>query len=92
MPTLAIKHGIYRERNTLAPSIMKSRGTAGEPALDQIIDQRLDGRGVFGRSLGKAERMLVALRVDTDRCNQDQIFVHMNAIDLDHEQIEAGEI
>src|SRR5262245_48200920 len=24
-----------------------------EPALDRIIDQRLDGRGVFGRSLGK---------------------------------------
>ena len=63
-----------------------------EPALDQIIDQRLDGRGVFGRSLGKAERMLVALRVDTDRCNQDRIFVHVNAIDLDHQQIEAGEI
>src|SRR5947209_12499916 len=36
--------------------------------------------------------MLVALRVDTDRCNQDQIFVHVNAIDLDHQQIEAGEI
>src|SRR6266516_3909810 len=46
----------------------------------------------FGRSLGKAEGMLVALRVDTDRCNQDQIFVHVNAIDLDHQQIEAGEI
>src|SRR5262249_42031372 len=36
--------------------------------------------------------MLVALRIDTDRCNQEQIFVHVNAIDLDHQQIEAGEI
>src|SRR5262245_22382410 len=36
--------------------------------------------------------MLVALRIDTDRCNQDQIFVHVNAIDLNHQQIEAGEI
>src|SRR5207247_612587 len=70
----------------------QSRHCRVEPALDQIIDQRLDGRGVFGRSLGKAERMLVALRVNTDRCNQDQIFVHVNAIDLDHQQIEAGEI
>src|SRR5213595_520087 len=36
--------------------------------------------------------MLVALRVNTDRCNQGQIFVHANAIDLDDQQIEAGEI
>jgi hypothetical protein len=29
--------------------------------------------------------MLVALRVDTDRRDQDQIFVHLNAVDLDHQ-------
>jgi hypothetical protein len=33
----------------------------------------------------EAERMLVALRVDTDRRHQDQILVHMNAVDLDHQ-------
>ncbi len=31
--------------------------------------------------------MLVALRVDTDRRDQDQIVVHVNAVDLDHQQI-----
>ena len=36
--------------------------------------------------------MLIALRVDTDRRNQDQILVHVNAVDLDHQQIETGEI
>ena len=36
--------------------------------------------------------MLVALCVDTECRNQDQIVVHVNAIDLDHQQIEAGEI
>ena len=36
--------------------------------------------------------MLVALRVDTDRRDQDQILVHVNAVDLDHQQIEAGEV
>jgi hypothetical protein len=36
--------------------------------------------------------MLVALRGHADLCNQNQIFVHRNAIDLDHQQIEAGEI
>ena len=36
--------------------------------------------------------MLVALRIDTDRCDQDQILVHVNAVDLDHQQIKAGEV
>jgi hypothetical protein len=36
--------------------------------------------------------MLVALRVDANRRDQDQILVHVNAVDLDHQQIEAGEI
>ena len=36
--------------------------------------------------------MLVTLRIDTDRCDQDQILVHVNAVDLDHQQIKAGEV
>jgi hypothetical protein len=36
--------------------------------------------------------MLVALCVDTECRDQDQIVVHVNAIDLDHQQIEAAEI
>ena len=73
-----------------APSMMNSRGTAG--SSPRIIDERLDGRGVLRRPLDEAERMLVALRIDTDRCDQDQILVHVNAVDLDHQQIKAGEV
>ena len=36
--------------------------------------------------------MLVAHCVNTDRCDQDQILVHVDAVDLDHQQIEAREI
>ena len=42
-----------------------------KPALDEIVDERLDGRGILRRTLDEAERMLVALRIDTDRCDQD---------------------
>jgi hypothetical protein len=36
--------------------------------------------------------MLIAVGVDADCSDQDQILVHVNAIDLDHQQIETGEI
>jgi len=36
--------------------------------------------------------MLITLCVDTDCRDEDQILVQMNAVDLDHQQIEAGEI
>ena len=63
-----------------------------EPALDQVVDERLDCRGVLRRTLDEAERMLVTLRVDANRRDQNQILVHVNAVDLDHQQIETGKI
>ena len=36
--------------------------------------------------------MLVAVRIDADRRHQDHVLVHLNAVDLDHQQIEAGKI
>ena len=36
--------------------------------------------------------MLVAVRIDADRRHQGHILVHVNAVDLDHQQIEAGKI
>src|SRR3979411_2727811 len=36
--------------------------------------------------------MLVALRVDTDRRDQDQILDHVNAVGLDPQQIELGQV
>ena len=63
-----------------------------EPALDKIVDEGLDGRGVLRCALDQAKRMLGARRVDTDRRDEDQILVHVNAVDLDHQQPETGEI
>ena len=63
-----------------------------EAALDEIVDERLNGHGIFRRTLGQTKRVLVAIRVDTDCRNQDQVFVHMNAVDLDDQQIEPGKI
>jgi hypothetical protein len=51
-----------------------------EPALDQVVDERLDGRGVLRRTLDEAERMLVTLRVDANRRNQNQILVETGKI------------
>ena len=37
-----------------------------EPALDQIVDQRLDHSGIFGRPLDQAKRMLIAAAIDAE--------------------------
>src|SRR6516164_4989746 len=63
-----------------------------KPALDKILDQGLSGRGTLRRAFGKAERMLVTLRIDADRCHEGHILVHMNAVDLDHQQIKPGSV
>ncbi len=49
-------------------------------------------RGVLRCALDEAKRMFVAHGVNADRRHQDQILVHVNAVDLDHQQIEPGEI
>ena len=53
-----------------------------EPALDQIVDQRLDDSGIFGRPLDQAERMLIAVAVDAEDGDQYQIVANMQAIAL----------
>jgi hypothetical protein len=44
-------------------------------------------RRVFGRALDEAERMLVAVRVDANRRDEEHIFIHVNAVDLDRQKI-----
>jgi hypothetical protein len=58
-----------------------------ETALDESVDERPDGRGVLRCTLYEAERMLVTFRVDTERRNEDQIFVHVNDLDLYHSKL-----
>jgi hypothetical protein len=50
-----------------------------EPALDQIVDQRLDDSGIFGRPLDQAERMLIAVPVDAEGGDQYQLVADMQA-------------
>ena len=56
-----------------------------EPALDEIVDERLHGCGVLGRTFDKTERMFGAHGVDPNRRHKDQIVIQMNAVDLDHQ-------
>ena len=60
-----------------------------ESTLDEIVDERLHRRRVFGRALDEAERMFVAVRVDPDRRDEEHIFVDVNAVDLDRQQIQV---
>ncbi|TPW00439.1 MAG: hypothetical protein USCAAHI_00107 [Beijerinckiaceae bacterium] len=70
----------------------KARQGGIEAALDEIIDQRLHGRCVFRGALDQSKRMFVAVRINTDRRHQGHVLVHVNAVDLDHQQPEAGKI
>lgn len=63
-----------------------------EPALDQIVDQRLHDGGVLGCSLDQTERMLVAFTVDTQRGNQHQVVADMQAVDLDDQEVQFGQV
>lgn len=63
-----------------------------EAALDEIADQRLHGRRVFRRALDQPERMLAAVHIDAERRDKGHVIVHVNAVDLDHQQPETGKI
>ena len=70
----------------------KARHGGIEAALDEIIDQRLHGRRVFRGALDQPERMLVAVHIDANRRDEGHVLVHVNAVDLDHQQPEIGKI
>jgi len=63
-----------------------------EPAPHQVVEQGLADGGVLRRPLHHRKRMLLALAVDADGRQQDQVLANMNAVDLDDEQIEAGQV
>src|ERR1700682_2515777 len=67
----------------------KARQGGIEAALDEIIDQRLDGRCVFCGALDQPKRMFVAVRINAYRRHQGHVLVHVNAVDLDHQQPES---
>ena len=70
-----------------APSMMTGVARLDRVTLDQIVDERLHRRLVFGRAFDEADRMLVAVRVDANRRDEEHIFIDVNAVDLDRQQI-----
>jgi len=62
-----------------------------EPALDQIVDQRLHHGSILGRPFDQGERMFVAVCIDPERADQHQIVADVQAVDLDHQQVQLGQ-
>ena len=58
--------------------------TGIEPAIDQVVDQRLDDGGILGGAFDNAERMLVTVAVNPECGDQDQVVADVQAIDLDY--------
>jgi len=56
----------------LAPSTMKSGGTAGSSPRLTRLSMSAYGRGVLRRTLDEAERMFVALGIDTNCREEDR--------------------
>jgi hypothetical protein len=63
-----------------------------EPALDQIVDQRLHDGGILGRPFDQGERMFAALGIDPERGDQHQIAADVQAVDLDHQQVQLRQV
>jgi hypothetical protein len=50
------------------------------PLRRQIVDQRLDDSGIFGRALDQAERMLIAVPIDAEGGDQHEVVADMQAV------------
>ena len=63
-----------------------------EPALDQIVDQRLHDGGVLCRPFDQAERMLVAFTIDTESGDQHKVVADMQPVNLDDQEVQFGQV
>jgi hypothetical protein len=63
-----------------------------QPALDQIVQERLRHGGILRGSLEQTERMFDPVAIDADGGQQRQVFGDVDAVDLDHQQIELGQV
>jgi hypothetical protein len=63
-----------------------------QPALDQVVQQRLHHRGIFAGAFQQAKRVFCAFAIDADRRQQGQLAGDVHAIDLDRQQIEPRQI
>ena len=63
-----------------------------KPALDQVVDERLDHRRVLGRTLDKPQRVLHPVAIDPDRCHKHEVVDDVDAVDLYNQNVQAREI
>jgi len=63
-----------------------------EAAADQVGEQSLADGSILARSFHDPERVLVAIAVDADRRQHDQVLIDVNAVDLDDQQIQRGKL
>src|SRR4051812_43630738 len=63
-----------------------------QPALDQIVQQRLHHGRILRGSLDQAQRMLDPVAIDADGGQQRQVLGDMDAVNLDHQHIQRRQV
>lgn len=76
--------GAIEDEQTWDPRIQAARY--------KIVEQRLNRNSILGSAFDKSENVLSAVGVDADRPNQNNVLGHVQAVDLNDEQIQLGEV
>src|SRR6202163_1755391 len=63
-----------------------------EAPLDQVVDQCLHHSTVLSCPLHQSKRVLEALAIDPERSHQHEMLTDVDAVDLHHHDVEAGQI
>src|ERR1700730_5986118 len=63
-----------------------------EAPLDQVVDQCLHHSTVLSCPLHQSKRLLEALAIDPERSHQHEMLTDVDAVDLHHHDVEAGQI
>ena len=63
-----------------------------KPAIDQVFQQSLHGRGTRSRALGHAENVLVSAGIVPDRPDHHHVSGQVESVHLDRDEIEAGQV
>ena len=90
---MAAERGANRLRQRLrAVDDEQAIGLRIEPAPRQVVEQSLADGGVLRRPFHHRKRMLFSLAVDPDRRQQHKVFTDVDAVDLDDQQVELGQV
>ena len=64
----------------------EARNRRIETAVDEVVQKRLDGRGILGGAFHDRQRMLAAIAVDADRRDQHEVVANMQPVDLNDQE------